>query len=491
MASTSSDRSTTAIEQSVSQAVRGPIHAIPLSKHDDEKIPHNASWIMPPIVLAASVPIIGPLPATLLAALTFEFVNGFHDASNAVAPLVKSHTLSYRPAVWWSTICTLAPVAFIGAAAAKVAHTIGAGLFDAGTLVPSVMFAGVTAGFSWSLATWRYGIPSSSSHALLGGLGGAAMAAAYTNGTPVLGQFLAPGWAMIGTFMVAAPAAAGLAAYALTKSAPHLKAAVQHGRQKLARIIPSLAPKHGAHANAPEPEIWPPPRPPALASDATRAQKLRHSFNEFSLDAAEMGRALITPAKWPMLGAAALLNFGHSKNDAQKAMPIVAGSLYGDPTAITPTVQWMCYLTMTMGTFLGGKRITQKLVNGLGHQHDKMVGFSTSAVTAGILEIANDFKVPASTSQITGGATIGANAGIARKNVKWDTARKMAFTWVATPLISGLMAAAVFKAVDLTGEFNKTSTTVPSIMQEKSPGPAMKQHKGSDHFWTPREHALV
>lgn len=403
---------------------------------------------MPPLLIGALWPVLGPVPATLAAALTYEFVNGFHDASNAVAPLVKSRTLPYRSALIWSTATTLAPALLIGTLAAGVAHTIGGGLFAAGILTTQTMFAGVTAAFTWGLMTRRSGFPSSSSHALLGGLAGAAAMHAYTLGLPVLGQFMAPGWATIGAYMVGAPLIGGTAGYALSKAGPALKKwrgkllgaldrHFQHEPDNHIHHLPGAAPRQDIG--------W----GPAVTA---------------------LGKALITPRKWPMLGMAAALNFVHSTNDAQKAMPIVAGAIYGSATAITPLVQGLCYTAITLGTLAGGRRIVDKLVHGFGREDTPKIGLVSGGVASAVLAFATAHHAPVSTSQIVGATTVGANAGHAKGNAHWKNAKKMAIAWTVTPVMSGLIAATAMHALD---HFN----TAAMAQQPKMETPKSPMHK--------------
>src|SRR5271165_4904603 len=111
----------------------------------------------------------------LLAALAFEYINGFHDAANAIATVVSTKVLTPRQAICLAAICNLAG-AFIGT---QVAKTVGKGLVDTGAITMSTVLAALIAAIGWGLLTWWLGLPSSSSHALVGGLCGAALATAH------------------------------------------------------------------------------------------------------------------------------------------------------------------------------------------------------------------------------------------------------------------------------------------------------------------------
>src|SRR4029450_7204907 len=132
----------------------------------------------------------------ILVALAFEFVNGFHDAANSIATVVSTRVLSPRYAVLWAAFFNF--VAFL-VFQTHVATTIGKDVVDPKTIDTAVVFAALTGAIIWDLITWFFGIPSSSSDALIGGLAGAAVA---KGGVPVLD---ASGLAKIGLSIVLSP----------------------------------------------------------------------------------------------------------------------------------------------------------------------------------------------------------------------------------------------------------------------------------------------
>src|SRR5579883_3279096 len=116
----------------------------------------------------------------ILAALIFDFINGFHDAANSIATIVGTRVLNPNQAVAMAAFFNFAAIFFAGTAVAK---TVGAGMVDIKIITPNVVFAALIGAIFWNLLTWWYGLPSSSTHALLGGLAGAAMASvAHTRG---------------------------------------------------------------------------------------------------------------------------------------------------------------------------------------------------------------------------------------------------------------------------------------------------------------------
>ena len=110
------------------------------------------------------------------AALSFDFTNGFHDTANAMATTIATGALAPRVAVTLAAILN-----FVGAfISLKVAATVAGGIVDAGAITPTVVFGGLIGAICWNLTTWWFGLPSSSSHALIGGIVGATLAAAGT-----------------------------------------------------------------------------------------------------------------------------------------------------------------------------------------------------------------------------------------------------------------------------------------------------------------------
>src|SRR5688572_321131 len=121
------------------------------------------------------MPDIAIVGAIIVVALIFDFVNGFHDAANSIATVVSTRVLSPRYAVMWAAFFNFIAFLFFGL---HVANTIGKGIIDPAIVDPAVVFAALVGAIAWDMITWFYGIPSSSSHALIGGLAGAAVAKA-------------------------------------------------------------------------------------------------------------------------------------------------------------------------------------------------------------------------------------------------------------------------------------------------------------------------
>lgn len=132
----------------------------------------------------------------ILVALVFDFLNGFHDAANSIATVVSTRVLTPRQAVAWAAFFNLVAAIVFGV---HIAKTMGMGLIDLAVVNEYVILAGLLGAITWNLITWYYGIPSSSSHALIGGYGGAAIAKAG------FGALISAGWINTMIFIVIAP----------------------------------------------------------------------------------------------------------------------------------------------------------------------------------------------------------------------------------------------------------------------------------------------
>src|SRR5947209_1365768 len=131
------------------------------------------------------------LIATVFIALVFDFFNGFHDAANSIATVVSTRVLTPRVAVAWAAVFNFLAAFFLGTAVAK---TIGKGMIDLSIVTQYVVLAGLLGAIVWDILTWWWGLPTSSSHALIGGYAGAAMArAASVRGWDQVWSVIIPG----------------------------------------------------------------------------------------------------------------------------------------------------------------------------------------------------------------------------------------------------------------------------------------------------------
>ena len=132
----------------------------------------------------------------IVVALVFDYINGFHDAANSIATVVSTRVLSPGLAVLWAAFFNFAAAAVMGTA---VATTVGRGMVDLSVVTYAVILSGLVGAIVWNLITWFFGLPTSSSHALFGGYGGAAVTKAG------FGALIMSGWTKVLIFIVVAP----------------------------------------------------------------------------------------------------------------------------------------------------------------------------------------------------------------------------------------------------------------------------------------------
>ena len=317
-------------------------------------------------------------------AFAFAFTNGFHDASNAIATLVATRAARPGPAVVLAAAGNLIGPFVLGSA---VANTI-AGIADVGpddTI--EVAVAALLAALGWNLLTWIRGLPSSSSHALVGGLVGAAIAAAGFDAVNWGGFH---GWRPSGVVGV-------LVALAVS---PFLGAAAAFLALRLLRA------------------------------------GLRRGTRRF--------RSPVLHAQWVTSAALAL---SHGANDAQKTIGVVAAVLLaGGATSSLVAPLWVVLgsgLALTLGTALGGWRIARTIGRRI-YDIRPLDGLASQAGAAGVILGASVAGAPVSTTQVVASSVIGTGGGRGRwKRVRWTIVRDMGVAWVTTVPATALAAAAL------------------------------------------------
>ncbi|WP_329171808.1 inorganic phosphate transporter [Streptomyces sp. NBC_01477] len=302
----------------------------------------------------------------IVTALAFDFTNGFHDTANAMATSIATGALRPKVAVAISGVLNLAG-AFLST---EVARTISGGIVDDALVTPGMIFAGLVGAILWNLMTWLLGLPSSSSHALFGGLIGAVWVGAGRHAVhfdKVVEKILIPA--------VASPVVAGLAALAATY---------------LAYRITARAPKDGVSRGF---------RAGQIASASLVS--LAHGTND-----AQKTMGVITLA---------LISCGALGHDA------------GPPVWVVLSAG----LAIAMGTYLGGWRIIRTMGKGLVDIESPQGFAAESAATAVILSSAN-LGFALSTTQVCSGGILGAGVGRRLAEVRWSTAGRMALAWLVT-----------------------------------------------------------
>ncbi|MEU0964124.1 inorganic phosphate transporter [Streptomyces sp. NPDC005917] len=325
------------------------------------------------------------LAIVVVTALAFDFTNGFHDTANAMATTISTGALKPKIAVTMSAALNLVG-AFLSV---EVANTISKGLVDENGIRPEVIFAALVGAILWNLVTWLVGLPSSSSHALMGGLIGATVASAglgAVHGDVLVTKVLLPA--------VAAPVVAGIAAMLSTRLS-----------YTLSRNAEAEATRKGYRAGQ-------------IASAGLVS--LAHGTND-----AQKTMGIITLAL------------------------IAAGSIA--PGSNPPT--WVILsagLAIALGTYIGGWRIIRTMGKGLTDLQPQQ-GFAaqTSAATAILASSHLGFSL--STTHVVSGSVMGAGLGRKGGTVRWSTATRMVVAWVLTLPAAAVVGAIAESVTDLGG----------------------------------------
>jgi len=311
----------------------------------------------------------------VLLALAFDFMNGFHDAANSIATIVSTGVLKPQHAVAWAAFFNVVAIAIFQL---KVASTIGKGTIDPAIVDHYVVFGALIGAIAWNIITWYYGIPSSSSHALIGGLAGAAMAKAGTGslvwagiGKVVAFILVAPflGFILGGTLMV-------VVSWLANRSTP----------RKVDKSFRRLQ----------------------LVSAA--AYSLGHGGND-----AQKTIGII----WMLLIAAGTLKTGEM---------------------VPMWVVISCYTAMGLGTMFGGWRIVKTMGQRITKLRP-VGGFCAETGGAITLFMATMLGIPVSTTHTITGAIVGVGTSKGPSNVRWGVAGSIVWAWVLTIPASALIAA--------------------------------------------------
>ncbi|MEN3373673.1 inorganic phosphate transporter [Dechloromonas sp. ZS-1] len=317
----------------------------------------------------------GVIVTLVIVALLFDFMNGFHDAANSIATIVSTRVLKPHQAVIWAAAFNfLAYFLF----QLKVATTIGKGTIDPSIVDHYIVFGALVGAIIWNIITWYYGIPSSSSHALVGGLVGAAVSKAG------FGGLIASGVLKIIAFIFVAPLLGFLIGGALMVIVSWI---CRH-------MAPRKVDKHFRRFQ--------------LLSAA--AYSLGHGGND-----AQKTVGII----WMLLLAAGI-------------------SHAGDP--IPGWVVFSCYAAMGLGTMFGGWRIVKTMGNRI-TKLNQARGFCANSGGAITLFLATAFGIPVSTTHTITGAIAGVGSTRGARRVRWGVAGGIVWAWILTIPCSAAMAA--------------------------------------------------
>jgi PiT family inorganic phosphate transporter len=324
-------------------------------------------------------------------ALIFDYTNGFHDAANSIATIVSTKVLTPFQAVLWAA--TFNFIVFFFIKDHKVANTVSKIVVEHFVTIP-VLLAGLIAAISWNLITWWFGIPSSSSHTLIGGFAGAGITNALYMGSTALSAVNMAYILKIIAYIVLAPFMGLIIAYFVTIIVLHLS--------KNSR--PSTA------------EKW---------------------------------------FKRMQLVSSAALSFAHGGNDAQKVMGIIyvaliASKVIHSGSHMPDWIPLACYSAIALGTLSGG----WKIVKTMGSRITKITPLEgVSAETAGAITLffTEHFGIPVSTTHTITGSIIGVGLTKRLSAVRWGLTINIIWAWIITIPISGLIAAGVFALMKVIG----------------------------------------
>jgi inorganic phosphate transporter, PiT family len=313
----------------------------------------------------------------VLVALTFDYINGFHDAANSIATVVSTRVLSPGKAVLWAAGFNFLAAFIFGTAVAK---TVGSGMIDVHELTFLVIFAGLFAAIVWDLITWYYGLPTSSSHALIGGYAGGAVAKAG------FGAIIASGWTKTLIFIVLAPAI-GLV----------LGFGIMVGIYWLFRgFAPSKVDRWFRRLQLVSAALY------SLGHGANDAQKT-------------MG-----------IIAGVLFTAG-----------------YMTEFAIPFWVELAAYSAISLGTLSGGWRIIHTMGSKI-TRLQPVGGFAAESAGAVSIFIATSLGVPVSTTHTITGAIVGVGATRRLSAVRWGIAGRIVWAWILTIPASFIIAAVTY-----------------------------------------------
>ena len=322
--------------------------------------------------------------AILFVALAFDFVNGFHDAANSIATVVSTRVLSPSAAVAWAAFWNFVAAFVFGTAIAK---TIGKGMIDLSVVDSTVVLGGLLGAIIWDLVTWWLGLPTSSSHALIGGYGGAAIAKSGFS------AIIASGWTKTLVFIVVAPLMGLILALALTVALSWA----------LRRSLPRRVDKTFR----------------SLQLVSAAAYSLGHGTND-----AQKTMGIIMALF--VANQAAFVDF-----------PIKAFHIT-NADHVPTWVILSAHAAIGLGTMAGGWRI----VKTMGQRITKLTpfgGFCAETSGAITLFVASHFGIPVSTTHTITGAISGVGAAQRFSAVRWGVAQRIVLAWIVTiPASAGI-----------------------------------------------------
>lgn len=311
-------------------------------------------------------------------ALIFDFLNGFHDSSNSISTIVSTRVLTPKQAVVWAAFFNFAAAFFIGTA---VAHTIGKGIIHPDIIDNLVILSALGGAIFWNITTWYYGLPSSSSHALIGGLIGAGIAKAGT------GTLVWSGIIKTTAFIVLSPAIGLVLGFAFMIINMNLN----------------------------------------RNSNMARSDKLYRKLQLASSAIYSLGHGMNDAQK--TIGIIAILLYSKGIIDSSFNIPY--------------WIIIICYSVIALGTMFGGWRIVKTMGTKI-TKFRPIGGFSAEAGAACAIIGASIAGIPVSTTHTITGAIVGVGATKRLSAVRWGVAGNIIWAWVLTIPISAIISAIIF-----------------------------------------------
>ncbi len=314
----------------------------------------------------------------VVVALLFDFLNGFHDSANSISTVVSTRVLSPKYAVLWAAFFNFAAVFFVGTA---VAHTVGKGIIHLDIVDNLLILSALTGAIIWNIATWYYGLPSSSSHGLIGGLIGAAVAKAGTS------TLVWSGIAKTTIFIIVSPA---------------IGMALGFGFMILSLNLNRY-------------------------SNMARSDKLYRKLQLVSAAVYSLGHGMNDAQKTMGIIAMALFSKG----------------LLGDTFHIPIWVVIVCYTMISLGTMFGGWRIVKTMGTKI-TKLQPIGGFSAETAAACSIIGASIAGIPVSTTHTITGAIVGVGATHRLNAVRWGVAGNIVWAWILTIPIAAIISAITY-----------------------------------------------
>jgi len=319
----------------------------------------------------------------IIGALAFDFLNGFHDSANSISTVVSTRVLSPKYAVVWAAFFNFAAVFFLGTA---VAHTVGKGIIDIKIVDNLVILSALGGAIAWNIITWYYGLPSSSSHALIGGLIGAAVTKAGTK------TLVWSGIIKTTLFIFVSPAIGMMLGFIFMVLAMNL----------------------------------------SHKSNIAKSDKLFRKLQLCSAAIYSLGHGMNDAQKTMGIIAMALFSKGF------------LGSTFYIPIWVIIA----CYSMISLGTMFGGWRIVKTMGTKI-TKLQPMGGFSAETAAACSIIGATVAGIPVSTTHTITGAIVGVGATKRLSAVRWGIAGKIIWAWVLTIPAAATISSVIYLCVEL------------------------------------------